>query len=211
MTINLKLTGRLQLLDTGVNLVNHKLSYDITSAVDMKNRERYSLAATTGTEEVTLPAQASVLLVTSDQPIRIATDSDVLGKSSTFVADAGTDILTMVSSYGWYTGKIVQVSSADTLPAGLSASTDYYVISKGVNKIQLATSLGNAEAGTNIDITNTGTGIHTVIESSSDYTSNISESMIGDTFLITGSNVRKVFISNPSAIIAEVRISAYRS
>ncbi len=66
-------------------------------------------------------------------------------------------------------GDRVDLSTTGTLPAGLATSTDYYVIpyhfqTAGTVKprISLATSLANAEAGTYIDITNTGSGVHTV-------------------------------------------------
>lgn len=65
----------------------------------------------------------------------------------------GTDLLT---------GTKVQVSSSTTLPAGLSASTDYFVIRSSATEIQLAASYADAIAGTQIDITDTGTGTHTL-------------------------------------------------
>lgn len=51
--------------------------------------------------------------------------------------------------------------SGDSLPGGLSAATNYYVITyqrKDTPRIQLATSLANALAGTPITISGTGTG-----------------------------------------------------
>ena len=56
----------------------------------------------------------------------------------------------------------VQVSSTVTLPAGLSAATDYYVIKLTDTTCKLATSRANAVAGTPINITSTGTGTHTI-------------------------------------------------
>lgn len=82
--------------------------------------------------------------------------------SSTFTAatsdvctTTGDDILTD-------TGTQVTVSSTTTLPAGLSASTTYYVIYQSATTFKLATTLANALAGTAVDITDTGTGTHTV-------------------------------------------------
>jgi hypothetical protein len=49
-----------------------------------------------------------------------------------------------------------QVSTDDTLPAGLAALTDYFVILVDANTIKLATSLVNANAGTAVDITDAG-------------------------------------------------------
>jgi len=82
--------------------------------------------------------------------------------SSTFTADAGTDVCTVDSNLSLYTGAIVQVATTTTLPAGLSAATDYYVIRTAATTLQLATSLANAHAGTVINITDAGTGTHTM-------------------------------------------------
>lgn len=62
----------------------------------------------------------------------------------------------------WLTGMKVRVSSSGTLPTGLVAATDYYVIRFTATSIKLATSLANALAGTAIDITAAGSGTHTV-------------------------------------------------
>lgn len=77
--------------------------------------------------------------------------------------DASTDEIT-IASHGFTTGLKVQASSTGTLPTGLSTSTDYFVIVVDSNTIQLATSLANALAGTNIDITDQGTdgATHTI-------------------------------------------------
>lgn len=84
--------------------------------------------------------------------------------AATFTAGAGTDLLT-ISSHGYFTGLKLQVSTTTTLPGGLSASTDYYVIYVSANTFKLATSLANALAGTYIDITSAGTGTHTATPS----------------------------------------------
>lgn len=82
------------------------------------------------------------------------------GTGQTFTA-ATTDICT-AAAHGYLTGDQVQVSSATTLPAGLSAATYYYVIKLTDNTFKLASSLANALAGTAVDITDTGTGVHTI-------------------------------------------------
>ncbi len=80
--------------------------------------------------------------------------------AGTFTA-AATDICTK-AAHTMETGLKVQVSSATTLPAGLSAATDYFVIYLTANTFKLATSLANALAGTAVDITDAGTGAHTI-------------------------------------------------
>lgn len=90
--------------------------------------------------------------------------TNTLSAFSTFTA-ATDDILTSTGTLGFanlfpYTR--VQVSTTTTLPAGLSAATDYYVIKISDTQIKLATSYANAVAGTAIDITSTGSGTHTL-------------------------------------------------
>jgi len=80
---------------------------------------------------------------------------------STFTADAGTDVITH-TNINLMNLSTVQVSTTTTLPAGLSAATNYFVIRLTDTTCKLATSYANAVAGTAIDITTTGTGTHTI-------------------------------------------------
>lgn len=82
--------------------------------------------------------------------------------TTTFTADAGTDVLTVAANNSLYTGEPVTVSTTGGLPGGLAAVTTYYVIRTASTTLRLATSLANAHAGTYIDITSTGTGVHTM-------------------------------------------------
>lgn len=81
--------------------------------------------------------------------------------TGTFTA-ATTDICTK-TAHGFVTGQKVRVSSATTLPAGLSAATTYYVIKVTADTFKLATTDALATAGTAIDITDTGTGAHSIV------------------------------------------------
>jgi hypothetical protein len=91
--------------------------------------------------------------------------TNTLGQSDTFTA-ATSDICTYTSTVNRpaniLTGTRVRVSTTTTLPAGLAAATDYYVIRLSDTTFSLATSYANAIAATAIDITSTGTGTHTV-------------------------------------------------
>jgi polygalacturonase len=63
----------------------------------------------------------------------------------------------------WQTGHgPLRVTSTTTLPAGLALSTDYWWIKVTSSTGKLATSYANAIAGTAVDITDTGTGTHTL-------------------------------------------------
>lgn len=82
--------------------------------------------------------------------------------SDTFTA-ATTDILALTNGIGGMErGNIVRFTTTGTLPAGLSLATDYYWIPTGTKAGSVATSLANALAGTVVDITDTGSGVHTV-------------------------------------------------
>lgn len=78
-----------------------------------------------------------------------------------FTVDASTDVCT-ASAHGMLTGLKVQVSTTTTLPAGLAAATDYFIIRVSADTFKFAASLANAQAGTAIDITDAGAGTHTV-------------------------------------------------
>lgn len=92
---------------------------------------------------------------------------DGTGADRTFTVNASTDIVTS-NGHGFETGKgPVVLSSTDTLPAGLAADTFYYPIVLSVNTFQLATSRRNAADGVAVDITDTGTGTHTAVYSTS--------------------------------------------
>lgn len=80
----------------------------------------------------------------------------------TFTAVAATDICTTPLPHYWTTGTVVRCTTTTTLPAGLSGATSYYVIRDGETTFKLASSLANALAGTAVNITDTGTGTHTV-------------------------------------------------
>lgn len=82
-----------------------------------------------------------------------------------FTADAGSDQLT-ITDHDFADEQKVRVSSDDTLPAGLAADTDYYVIYVDHNTIQLSATRG----GSAIDITDAGTGTHTIAVELNSYT-----------------------------------------
>jgi hypothetical protein len=65
------------------------------------------------------------------------------------------------ASHGILVGVKGQLTTTTTLPAGLSGGTDYWVIPISANKIRLASSLSNAQAGIFVNITDVGTGTHT--------------------------------------------------
>ena len=82
--------------------------------------------------------------------------------SDTFTVNAGTDIGTIATDTIARTGIAVTFSTTGTLPAGLSTDTIYWLRRESATTFKVATSLAVAGSGTVVDITDTGTGIHTV-------------------------------------------------
>lgn len=100
----------------------------------------------------------------SRAPIGVGTGvfNEVIAQGS--AVNTTTDVLTVSAAGGKQltNGAVVQVSSSGTLPTGLVAATNYYVIAVTSTTIKLASSLANAIAGTAIDITAVGSGNMTI-------------------------------------------------
>lgn len=90
------------------------------------------------------------------------TMTDFTGDSTFATTDvvAGTDIITVGRDIP--SGTPIKFSSSTTVPAGLVAGTKYYAVRQSSTTIKVASSLANAQAGTTIDITDVGTGTHTI-------------------------------------------------
>lgn len=86
--------------------------------------------------------------------------------TTTFTADAATEYLLLASVPFMTTlqtkTEVTLTTSAADLPAPLAIDTVYYVILVADQNIQLATTSALATAGTAIDITDAGTGTHTI-------------------------------------------------
>jgi hypothetical protein len=83
------------------------------------------------------------------------------GSDQAFTATAASDECACVG-HGYLTGDSVKLLTTTTLPAPLALLTEYYIIWISADIFKLATSHYNAMAGTAIDITDTGTGTHSV-------------------------------------------------
>jgi len=125
-----------------------------------------SAAATVVPCTLTLVDVVGFYRVTSVTTTTAQATTNTLGQSDTFTADAGTDVCTYTSTASVpsniLTGTRVRLTTTTTLPAGLATATDYYVIRVSDTTFKLATSYANAVAGTAINITDAGTGTHTV-------------------------------------------------
>lgn len=119
--------------DGGYNedLTQHNMQHEL---------EEFFFAALRGTAEIVTPAQFN----------------------KAFTVVAATDVATVAGGHGLTNGDgPFQVSSTTTLPAGLTAATNYWAIVTGANTFKFATTRANALAGTAVDVTDTGTGTHT--------------------------------------------------
>jgi hypothetical protein len=96
---------------------------------------------------------------------------DVQQASDDFTVDAGTDLFTRSTLEAlWLTGDVVQLTTTDTLPSPLALTTDYFIIIEQFKAVEdettttfkLAATLADALSRTPINITDAGTGTHTV-------------------------------------------------
>ncbi len=151
----------------------------------------YVAGGTAGDESVTVTGNAIVVEIddtavtgsTSDQ-VKAAVNADAAAALLVLVSGSGSTVqaveaeaplaggreseldLTLdtmsIPTHGFTTGLRVQASTTGTLPTGITTSTDYWVIRNGADSIKLASSLANADAGTQINLTAEGSGVHTL-------------------------------------------------
>ncbi len=96
-----------------------------------------------------------------------STDAIVAPTTKTFATfDLALDILRVVAGHGASLGQRVKVSSATTLPGGLSASYEYYLrpdVTNPTTDFTLHYTLTGAQNNTDrVDVTDAGTGTHTL-------------------------------------------------
>ena len=168
------------LFNTGTNLAFQAVKDTTTSAASIPHGgnvqptynkfllsgSAVSAAATAQPSVLTLVDVVGFYYVSSVTTATAQATANTLSQSDTFSADAGTDICTYTSTASIpsniLTGTRVRLTTTTTLPAGLALATDYYVIRLSDTTFSLATSYANAVAGTAINITDAGTGTHTV-------------------------------------------------
>jgi hypothetical protein len=91
------------------------------------------------------------------------TSATVQGYAVNMVADTAADTMATTVDTPWAVGDGVRFTTSGTLPAPLSAGVTYYLIRSDYSRavFQLATTVADAYAGTEIDITTSGSGTHT--------------------------------------------------
>jgi hypothetical protein len=166
--------------DAGANLTFQPVKDNTTNAATMQHggnvqptyyKHLISLHAVTAAATVAPCTLALVDVigfyrVTTVTTLTAQATTNTLSQTDTFTADAGTDICTWTSVVNIpsniLTGTRVRLTTTTTLPAGLALATDYYVIKLSDTTFRLATTYANAVTGTQINITDAGTGTHTV-------------------------------------------------
>lgn len=168
------------IFDAGTNLLFQAVKDSTASAASLlhggnvqSTYYKYLLSLHTVTAAATVAPCTMVLVdvigfyrVTSVTTTTAQATTNTLSQSDTFTADAGTDVCTWTSTANIpsniLTGTRVRLTTSGTLPAGLATATDYYVVRLTDSTFELATSYANAITSTQINITDAGTGTHTV-------------------------------------------------
>ncbi len=90
-----------------------------------------------------------------------STSLDYADAQAEFIADAsfntGTDVITVANTYA--NGDIIQFRSTGTLPTGITANTNYFVINATATTIKISATSGGAA----VDISIAGSGTHSLI------------------------------------------------
>ena len=125
---------------------------------------------TTTTSDIVTTSNGSAINVERAKLIGLQAVVDVNVPAAKTFADGdvntSTDRITITGHAFVTTGLKVAATTDGALPGGLSA-TNYWVIVVDANTIKLASSLANAQAGTNVDITSAaGGGTHTLTPAS---------------------------------------------
>jgi hypothetical protein len=152
---------------TSASSIQHGGNVQPTYSKHLLSGSAVSAAATAQPTVVTLIDIVGFYRVTAVTTTTEQATTNTLGFGDTFTADAGTDIITWTSTANIPSnillGTKVRLTTTTTLPAGLALATDYFVIPiAGGTTCQLASSYANAVAGTAINITDAGTGTHTM-------------------------------------------------
>lgn len=166
-------TWKIWKVPTGRKFYVERVSYINPTGLTEDNSNNFAGAVRNGSVDIASLFNTDADLA-PDTGASLAADTFVEGDltpmlvfaDATFTA-ATTDVVT-ITAHGLLTGDgPFRVSSSTTLPAGLAAATDYWIIKIDANTFKFASSLANAVAGTAVDITDTGTGTHTMVDTAS--------------------------------------------
>jgi len=174
-TGKLKTGAGIEMTDAGKELLAKENTVSFTEQVltsgtniawDLKNGNKAILTAGHNfTITITKPSGAinAVLIVTQDGTGSRVLDEIVTQSDATIATGnvhADTDIIDVTIDIP--TGARIRFKTTTTLPDPLGVDTIYYAIRVSATEIKVASSKANAHAGTQIDLTDQGTGTHTV-------------------------------------------------
>jgi hypothetical protein len=125
--------------------------------------------------------------------------------SDTFTA-ATTDICTVSPAHTFVTGDgRFQVSnSGGALPTGLSASTDYWMEFISPTTFYLCTTKSNSVGSSNIDITDAGTGTHTITHTEYMPFEGKYDNLFREMLVLHAKAKKEGQLSNPDSIFQEI-------
>jgi hypothetical protein len=106
-----------------------------------------------------------------------------------------------ITTHGFVTGTKAALTTDGSLPTGLAA-TDYFIIRVDANTIQLASSLANALAGTEVDMTTEGSGTHTLTPTALSSSAQVQGSLDGTNYFNIGSAITVSADGNTVALIS---------
>ena len=118
-----------------------------------------------GTPEIKVIDLTGFATGTAGNEVHVRATADGVSGSSiplntiAFTAVAATDVITTSSTHGLVKDNTVILTTTTTLPAGLAVETTYFVLTTPTTS---TLTLSAAKDGTVINITNTGTGTHTL-------------------------------------------------
>ena len=144
-----------QVLVSGATIV-----WDLT-----KGNKAILEAAHAFTITITKPSGAidAVLIITQDGTGTRIMDEIITQSDATIeTTDVNTTTEIITVEIDIPTGARIRFKTTTTLPAPLGVDTIYYAIRVSATEIKVATSQANAHAGTAINLTDQGTGTHTV-------------------------------------------------
>ena len=147
-------TGTYPTVDSG-DVIDSSTNYYI---IKTSTANKVQISRTIGGNPITFSANG-----TGTQTFTLTGKTNI----STLVGDISNDILTVSNTFyeSVNTTYSCRVSTTGTLPKGLSSEVIYYVIkSTTTNKIRLASTSVNAQLGIAVDITDAGTGVHTLLD-----------------------------------------------
>ena len=89
------------------------------------------------------------------------TGNQALINSRTFTADVA-DLVTLAAGWDIQDYTPVRLTTTGTLPAGLSLATTYYWDRTSATTGELCASMADVDTGTQVNVTDTGSGTHTI-------------------------------------------------